>query len=82
MEGVFAVQAAAMFGAAFAIALGTMGPAIGQGLIGTKAMEAIGKNPDQANKIRTPMLLAMAVVETSGVFAFAVAILLIFMNRG
>ncbi len=81
MEGIFAVQAAAMFGAAIAVSIGTMGPAIGQGMIGTKAMESIGKNPDNANKIRTPMLLAMAVVETSGVFSFAVAILLIFMNR-
>ena len=81
MEGIFGVQAAAMFGAAFAIAVGTIGPALGQGMIGTKAMEAIGKNPDVANKVRTPMLLAMAVVETSGVFAFAIAIMLIFLNR-
>lgn len=81
MEGIFWVQAAANFGAAIAIALGTMGPALGQGMIGTKAMEAMGKNPDVANKMRTPMLLAMAVVETSGVFAFAISILLIFMNR-
>jgi F-type H+-transporting ATPase subunit c len=81
MDNIFAVQAAAMLGAAFAVAIGTMGPAIGQGMIGTKAMEVIGKNPNDANKIRTPMLLAMAVVETSGVFSFAVAILLIFMSR-
>jgi F-type H+-transporting ATPase subunit c len=81
MDNIFAVQAAAMFGAAFAVAIGTMGPAIGQGMIGTKAMEVIGKNPNDANKIRTPMLLAMAVVETSGVFSFAIAILLLFVSR-
>ncbi len=81
MEGIFAVQAAAMLGAAIAVSVGTMGPAIGQGLIGSKAMDAIGKNPDHANKIRTPMIIAMAAVETLGIFAFIVASMLIITNR-
>jgi len=81
MEGIYGVQAAAMLGAAIAIAVGTMGPAIGQGMIGRKAMDAIGKNPDKANKIRTPMIIAMAAPETLGIFAFIIAGALIFINR-
>lgn len=81
MESVFSVQAAAMFGAALAMGIGTIGPALGQGLIGTKGIEGIGKYPESANKIRTSMILAMALVETSAVFAFAVSILLIIFNR-
>jgi F-type H+-transporting ATPase subunit c len=81
MEGIFGVQAAAMFGAALAMGIGTLGPAIGQGMIGTKAIEGMGKYPESANKIRTAMMLAMAIVETSGVFVFTISILLIFLNR-
>jgi F-type H+-transporting ATPase subunit c len=81
MEGPLAVQYAAMLGAAFTMGIGTIGPALGQGMIGTKAMENIGKYPESANRIQTSMMLAMAIVETSTVFAFTTAILLIFMNR-
>ena len=46
-----------------AIGVGAIGPAIGIGLIGMKAMEAIGRNPEAANKILPPMLLGMAFAE-------------------
>ena len=81
MESIFAVQAAAMFGAALAMGIGTIGPALGQGMIGTKSLETIGKNPERATEIRTTMMIAMAFVETSGVFAFMIAITLILQNR-
>jgi len=81
MEGIFGVQAAAMFGAAIAMGIGTIGPALGQGMIGTKGIEGMGKYPESANKIRTAMILAMALVETSGIFAFLISILLIVFNR-
>lgn len=80
MEGIFGVQAAAMFGAAIAMGIGTIGPAFGQGMIGTKGIETMGKYPESANKIRLAMLMAMAVVETSGIFAFLISILLIMLN--
>ena len=39
MEGIFYVKAAAFFGAALAMGIGSIGPALGQGLIGMKACE-------------------------------------------
>ena len=69
-------QAAAFLGAAIVMGVGSIGPAIGQGLIGKAACEAVGKNPESNSKIRILMLLAMAVVETSAIYALVIAILL------
>lgn len=70
------VKIAAFIGAAIVMGIGTIGPAIGQGSIGAKACENIGKYPESAGVIRTTMLLAMGIVETSAIYAFIVALLL------
>ena len=49
---------------AIAIGLGALGPGLGIGMIGAKAMEAIGRNPEAAGKILVPMLLAAAFAES------------------
>lgn len=59
--------------AALAIAIGSVAPAIAIGLIGTKAMEAIGRNPDSASKIFLPMLLGMAFAEAIAIYALVIA---------
>ncbi len=56
-----------------AIAVGGVGPAIAIGLIGAKAMEAIGRNPEATGKIFTPMLLGMAFAEAIAIYALVIA---------
>ena len=58
---------------ALAIALGSVGPALGIGLIGMKAMEAIGRNPDAQAKILPAMLLGMAFAEAIAIYALVIA---------
>lgn len=55
------------------IAIGAIFPALAIGLIGTKAMEAIGRNPDASNKILPPMLLGMAFAEAIAIYALVIA---------
>lgn len=71
-------EAAKELGAALAIGLGTIGPGIGIGLIGSKAMEAIGRNPEVAGTVQTNMILGIAFAESMGIFALVVALLLKF----
>jgi len=59
--------------AALAIGLGTLGPAISVGMMGWKAMEAIGRNPESQSKILPAMLLGMAFAEALGIYALVVA---------
>lgn len=59
--------------AAIAIGIGTLGPGIAIGMIGAKAMEAIGRNPEAQSKILPVMLLGMAFAEALGIYALVVA---------
>jgi len=56
-----------------AIAIGGMFPALGVGLIGAKAMEAIGRNPDATNKVLPAMLIGMAFAEAIAIYALILA---------
>lgn len=58
---------------ALAISLGTLGPGIAIGLIGMKAMEAIGRNPEAQSKILPAMLLGMAFAEAMAIYALVIA---------
>ena len=62
-----------MLAKAIAIGLGAIGPGIGIGLIGAKAMEAIGRNPEATDKILVPMLLAAAFAEAIAIYALVIA---------
>jgi F-type H+-transporting ATPase subunit c len=55
------------------MAIGGLGPAIGIGLIGAKAMEAIGRNPEATGKLFVPMLLGMAFAEAIAIYSLVVA---------
>jgi F-type H+-transporting ATPase subunit c len=57
---------------AIAIAIGGMGPGLAIGLIGSKAMESIGRNPESSDKIFVPMLLGMAFAEAIAIYALVV----------
>lgn len=69
-------QAAAFLGAAIVMGVGSIGPAIGQGLIGKAACDAVGKNPESYSRIRTMLIISMSMVETSAIYALIIAILL------
>lgn len=62
-----------MLAKALAIGLGSLGTGLGIGMIGSKAMEAIGRNPEAAGKILVPMLLASAFVEAVAIYALVIA---------
>ena len=62
--------------AAIAMGLGSLGPGIGIGLLGGRAMEALGRNPEAAGAIQTNMILAVAFAEAIGIYALVVAILI------
>ena len=62
-----------MLAKALAIGIGSLTPAFAIGWIGSKAMESIGRNPESANKILVPMLLACAFAEAVAIYALVIA---------
>lgn len=66
------------FAMAFAMGMGALGPGIGIGWAAAKALEAIGRNPDAAGKIQTPMILMAAFAEAIAIYCLVVALIIKF----
>ncbi len=60
------------------IAIGGFGPAIGIGLIASKAVEAMGRNPEASKDIQTAMTLGMAFAEAIAIYALVIALIIKF----
>jgi len=78
IEGVDLIRAATFIGAGIAMGLGAIGPGVGQGMVGAKACEAIGRNPEEAALLTRTMLVGQAVSESTGIYSLVVAMLLLF----
>ncbi len=72
------VESAKLIGAALAMGLGSLGPGIGLGLLASKALEAIGRNPEAQPKVMTTMILAIAVTEAVAIYALVIALMILF----
>ncbi len=55
------------------IVFGGILPALAIAMIGSKAMEAIGRNPEASSKILPAMLLGMAFAEAIAIYALILA---------
>ncbi|MFP4456778.1 MAG: ATP synthase F0 subunit C [Clostridia bacterium] len=76
-----AVAAFAVLGAGIAMIAG-LGPGIGQGYAAGKGVEAVGRQPEARGSIITTMILGQAVAETTGIYAFVIAFILIGVANG
>lgn len=68
--------AALALAAGFGIAIAAFGGALGQGKAAAAALEGIARNPGAASKIQTPMIIALALIESLVIYAFVVALIL------
>ncbi|OGK10067.1 ATP synthase F0 subunit C [Candidatus Roizmanbacteria bacterium RIFCSPHIGHO2_01_FULL_35_10] len=71
-------EAAQLIATALAIGLGAIGPGIGIGIIGGKAVEALGRNPEAESAIRTTMILGIAFAEAVAIYALVIALIIKF----
>lgn len=72
----FGVEAALAIAAGLCIAIASLGGALGQGKVATAAMEGISRNPEAASKVMTPMIIALALIESLVIYALVIAFLL------
>lgn len=63
--------------AALAIAISTLGPAIGQGLTAAKAMEAIARQPEASGDIRSTLILSLGLMEALTIYGLLIAFMLV-----
>lgn len=72
------VEAAKILGMALAVGLGMIGPGIGVGIVASKALEAIGRNPEAAGQIQPLMFVGIAFSEALAIFALVIGFILKF----
>ena len=72
------LEAAKTLGMAIAVGFGVLGPGIGLGILVSKALEAIGRNPEAAGTIQTTMYIGIAVTDALAIFALVVGFIIKF----
>ncbi|MDP4020824.1 MAG: ATP synthase F0 subunit C [Candidatus Adlerbacteria bacterium] len=72
------MEAAKIIGMAIAVGFGVLGPGIGLGILVSKALEAIGRNPEAAGQIQTTMYVGIAVTDALAIFALVVGFIIKF----
>lgn len=69
-----------VLGAGLGIGIGGIGPAIGEGEAAKQALASMAQQPDEANNIRSTMFVAMAMIESTAIYALLISMILIFFN--
>lgn len=72
------LESAKVIAAAISMGLGAIGPGIGEGLIASKALESMARNPEMSDKLFTNMLIAMAVCESTAIYSLLVSFIILF----
>ena len=70
------IESAKIIGMALVVGLGVIGPGIGIGIVVSKALEAIGRNPEAAGKIQPLMFVGIAFTEELAIFALVIGFIL------
>ncbi|KAF1853443.1 hypothetical protein Lal_00013800 [Lupinus albus] len=74
------VHAISILGAALAVSVGAIGPALAEGRAVAAAMEAIARQPEAANTLSRTLFVGLAMIETMAIYCLVVALLLLFAN--
>ncbi|MFU8788821.1 MAG: F0F1 ATP synthase subunit C [Methylobacter sp.] len=80
MNEVNLIAVASIITAGLTIAIGGLGPALGEGRALAQALNAIAQQPDEANTITRTLFVGMAMVESTAIYSLVVAMILIFAN--
>ena len=80
MDNQTIVAVASIIISGITIAFGTIGPAIGEGMALSKAMESIAQQPDASNVLSRNLFVGLAMIESLAIYCLVVAIILIFTN--
>jgi F-type H+-transporting ATPase subunit c len=80
MEELSLIGMISVITAGLTIAIGSLGPALGQGRAVSQALASIAQQPDEANSITRTLFVGLAMIESTAIYCFVVAMILIFVN--
>lgn len=74
------IAAISIFTAGLTVSFGAIGPALGEGRAAAQALAAIAQQPDAASSLSRTLFVSLAMIESTAIYCFVVAMILIFAN--
>jgi F-type H+-transporting ATPase subunit c len=80
MDNATLVAVASVITAGITMAIGSIGPALGEGRATQQALSAIAQQPDERSTITRTLFVALAMIESIAIYCFVISMILIFAN--
>lgn len=80
MDSVSLIGMVSIFTAGLTIAIGSIGPALGEGRAVAQALSAIAQQPDETATITRTLFVGLAMIESTAIYCFVVTMILLFAN--
>ncbi len=80
MNEISLISMVSIFTAGITIAIGSIGPALGEARALAQALSAIAQQPDEANTITRTLFVGLAMVESTAIYCLVISMILIFAN--
>ncbi len=80
MDSITLIGAASIISAGITMAIGSIGPALGEAKTAASALNSIAQQPDTASTITRTLFVSLAMIESMAIYCFVVSMILIFAN--
>ena len=80
MDNISLIGMASIITAGITIAIGSVGPALGEGRAVAQALAAIAQQPDESGTITRTLFVGLAMIESTAIYCFVISMILIFAN--
>lgn len=80
MDSLTLIAIVSIAASAICMAIGSVGPATGEGKAIAQALSSIAQQPDEAGTISRTLFIGLAMIESIAIYCFVIAIILIFAN--
>lgn len=80
MDNITVVAIVSIISSAACIAIGSIGPAIGEAKAIAQALASIAQQPDEAGTVSRTLFVGLAMIESIAIYCFVISVILIFAN--
>ncbi|MBN1152981.1 MAG: F0F1 ATP synthase subunit C [Dehalococcoidia bacterium] len=80
MDSVTTIGQISIIVAGITMAVGSIGPALGEAWAASRALTAIAQQPDEAATITRTLFVSLAIIESIAIYCFVISMVLIFAN--
>ncbi len=80
MDNIGLIGMTSVIMAGLTIAIGSIGPALGEARAVAQALSAMAQQPDESNNISRTLFVGLAMIESTAIYCLVVALILIFAN--